>query len=353
MRAAVYFGPKDIRTIDVDDPKITAPHQMLVKVRATSICGSDLHIWRGTLDQAMGKGKSGLGHELSGEVIDKGADVSRFQKGDRVAMAYSASCGECFQCRANNTAHCETTKSAVYGFGVGFGDLNGTQADFMVLPYADTHTLKVDPELSDAEVLCLSCNLPTAVLANKLAEIKIGDSLAIVGLGPTGMMALELAVQRGPGKIFAFDRVKHRRDVARHRYGVEVLEPGETGIATVKEATGGRGVDRVIEMVGSGDSFDLSLALARPGATIAALGVFTDMEHNINLLDVFFRDLSLHMRGFASVWPQMWEAHRMIKEGRVNLEQMFTHKFTLEQTDKAYQIFGNKADNVQKVLITP
>lgn len=115
-----------------------------------------LHIWRGTLDQAMGKGHSTLGHELSGEVIETGAEVGRFSKGDRVSMAYSASCGDCYQCRHHNTAHCQVTKSAVYGFGVGFGDLNGTQAEYMVIPHADAHTIKIDEALTDAQALTLS-----------------------------------------------------------------------------------------------------------------------------------------------------------------------------------------------------
>ena len=353
MKAAVYFGPEDIRTIDVDDPKITEPHQMLVKVRATSICGSDLHIWRGTLDQAMGKGHSTLGHELSGEVVETGAKVGRFKPGDRVSMAYSASCGDCFMCRVGNTAHCETTKSAVYGYGVGFGDLNGTQAEYLVLPYADAHTMKVDDALDDRQALTLSCNLPTAVLANKLVDVQIGESLAVVGLGPTGMMALDLAMKRNPGKVFAFDPVEHRRKAAAGRYGVEALAPGEASVEAVREATGGRGVDKVIEMVGTGESLDLSYQLVRAGGTIAGLGVFTDTEHKMNLLDIFFRDITLHKRGFASVWPEMWEAHRMITEGKITLSEMFTHEFSLDQANEAYRTFADKLDNVEKVVIRP
>lgn len=353
MKAAVYFGPKDIRTVDVDDPKITEPHQILVKVRATSICGSDLHIWRGTLDQAMGKGHSTLGHELSGEVIETGAEVGRFVKGDRVSMGYSASCGDCYQCRHHNTAHCQVTKSAVYGFGVGFGDLNGTQAEYMVIPHADAHTLKIDEALTDAQALTLSCNLPTAVLANKLVDVQIGESLVIVGLGPTGMMALDLATKRGPGKVFAFDPVAHRREAARARYGIEVFEPGEAGVEAVKAATGGRGADKVIEMVGTGESLDLSFSLIRAGGTMAGLGVFTDMAHPVNLLDVFFRDITLHMRGFASVWPEMWNAQRLITEGKITLTEMFTHNFSLDQAGDAYRVFGERLDNVEKVLIRP
>lgn len=353
MKAAVYFGPRDVRTVDVEDPKITEQHQMLVKVRATSICGSDLHIWRGTLDEAMGKGHSTLGHELCGEVVEAGAAVGRFKTGDRVSMAYSASCGDCYMCRVGNTAHCQTTQSAVYGYGVGFGDLNGTQAEYMVIPHADAHTMKVDDALDDRQALTLSCNLPTAVLANKLVDVQIGESLCVVGLGPTGMMALDLAVKRNPGKVFAFDPVEHRRKAAAERYDVETFAPGEEGIEAVKAATAGRGADKVIEMVGTGDSLDLCYQLVRAGGTIAGLGVFTDVEHKLNLLDIFFRDITLHKRGFASVWPEMWEAHRMILEGKITVTEMFTHEFGLDQTNEAYKTFAEKLDNVEKVIIRP
>ena len=139
MKAAVYYGPRDVRIADVESPRIQAEHEMLVKVRATSICGSDLHIYRGTLDGIMEKGKSGLGHELSGEVVEVGKAVGNFKPGDRVTMAYSASCGECHMCRIGQTAHCTTTEKAVYGFGTAFGNLNGTQAEYLVIQIGRAH----------------------------------------------------------------------------------------------------------------------------------------------------------------------------------------------------------------------
>ena len=353
MKAAVYFGPRDIRVADVDQPTLTQPHEMLVRVRATSICGSDLHIWRGALDAIMERGKSRLGHELSGEVVAVGAEVGKFRPGDRVTMAYSVSCGACYQCRLGNTAHCETTRAAVYGFGKLFGDLNGTQAEYLVIPHADAHALRVDPDLTDAQALTLSCNLPTALLANRLLDLQVGDTLAVVGLGPTGLMSLELALRRGPGRVFGFDPVEHRRRYAAERFGIEVYPPGEEGIDAVRAATGGRGADRVIEMVGTAESLELALRLVRAGGTIAALGVFTDTTFNLNLADVFFRDITLHMHGFASVYPYMWEAQRAILTGIIDPEPLFTHRFSLTEVDKAYRTFGERTDGVLKVLITP
>lgn len=197
MKAAVYFGPRQVRCQEVQDAALSQDHAMLVKVRMTSICGSDLHIYRGTLDGIMERGHSRLGHELSGEVVEVGRKVGRFRPGDRVTMAYSASCGECAMCRVGMTAHCLVTNKAVYGFGTAFGGLNGTQAEYLEIPYADAHALKVDDALSDEDALTLSCNLPTAVIASRLLQLEPGQTVAVVGLGPRGLLTVELLLQQG------------------------------------------------------------------------------------------------------------------------------------------------------------
>jgi len=354
MKAAVYYGPKDVRVEEVPDPKIQNPHEMLVKVQGTSICGSDLHIWRGTLDGIMERGKSRLGHELSGQVVEVGRAVGKFKPGDRVSMAYSASCGGCYMCRVGQTAHCEVTQKAVYGFGTAFGDLNGTHAEYMIIPHADGHAMKVEESLSDEQVLSLSCNLPSALIANRLADIQLGETLAVVGLGPTGLMSLELALKRGPGRVFAFEPVTHRRELAKELFGVEVMDSNEEGaVDKVRQATGGRGVDKVIEIVGTPESLQLSLDLVRPGGTVAAIGVFLSDTFNLNLGDVFLRDLTVHMNGFANVQPFMWEAQRMMLDGVVEPAKFFSHRFSLEQAGEAFRLFGEKADGAHKVLITP
>ena len=165
MKAAVYFGPEDIRCTTIPDPVIHHDHEVLVKVTATSICGSDLHLYRGALDPIMEKGNSQTGHELIGEIVQVGRSVGKFRPGDRISMAYSASCGECYMCHVGQTAHCETTQKAVYGFGVPFGNMNGTHAEALILPYADAHAIKVPKEIPDAAALTLSCNLPSAVIS--------------------------------------------------------------------------------------------------------------------------------------------------------------------------------------------
>lgn len=353
MKAAVYYGPKDIRCTQIPDPAIKADHEMLVQVSATSICGSDLHLYRGALDAIMEKGRSQTGHELVGEVVAVGKAVGSFKPGDRVSMAYSASCGECYMCRVGQTAHCETTKKAVYGFGIPFGNLNGTHAEALILPYADAHAIKVPKEIPDEAALTLSCNLPSAVIANRLADIQLGESVALVGCGPTGLMTLDISLQRGPGRVVVFDKVPHRLEAARKK-GVVAVDAGQEGWKEKALAeTGGRGFDKVIEVVGYPETLQMCLDIVRPGGTIAAIGVFCDSSFNLNLADVFLRDITLQMNGFANVQPYMWEALRMMERGVVNPKQYFSHAFSLGNIDKAFATFYQKADGALKMLIKP
>lgn len=353
MKSAIYHGPKDIRCGEAPDPVLTSDHAMLVRVVATSICGSDLHLYRGALDAIMEKGRSPTGHELIGEVIDVGAAVGRFKRGDRVTMAYSASCGDCYMCAVGQTAHCETTNKAVYGFGLPFGDLNGTHAEALIIPHADGHAMKVPASIPDAAALTLSCNLPSAVIANRLADIQVGESVALVGCGPTGLMTLDVALERGPGKVVALDTVAHRVAEASKKGVVGIDASAADWKERALAETGGRGFDKVIEVVGYPETLQMALDLVRPGGTVAAIGVFCDSSFDLNLADVFLRDITLHMNGFANVQPFMWEALRILERGTVDPQQYFTHDFALTEVDRAFSTFHDKADQVVKVLIRP
>lgn len=353
MRASVYYGPEDIRTTDIKDPKLNDDHAMLVEVLATSICGSDLHVYRGALDPMMEKGHSQTGHELIGRVKEIGKDVGRFKPGDRVSMAYSCSCGECYMCNVGQTAHCETTKKAVYGFGVPFGDLNGTHAEALILPHADAHTIKVPDAISDPAALMLSCNLPSAIIANKLADIAPGENVALIGCGPTGLMCLDIALKKSAGTIVAMDKVAHRLSVAAKKGAVPINPSDSDWMEKALAETGARGFDKVIEVVGYPETLQMALDIVRPGGTIAAIGVFCDQEFNLVLADVFLRDITLHMNGFANVQPFMWEGLRLMERGVLSPEEYFSHDFKLDEIHKAYSTFHTKDDNAMKMLIRP
>ncbi len=353
MKAAIYFGPEDIRCTDISVPEIKHPHEILVKVTATSICGSDLHLYRGTLDAIMENGKSQTGHELAGEVLETGNSVKRFQVGDRVTMAYSCSCGECYMCNAGQTAHCETTQKGVYGFGVPFGNLNGTHAELMTIPYADAHAMKIPETVTDAAAVTLSCNLPSAIAANNLADIQPKETVALIGCGPTGLMTLDIIMQKAPGKVAALDRVSHRLNYAEQKGATAINIDNTDWKEQALSLCQGRGFDKIIEVVGSQESLQLALDLIRPGGTIAAIGVFCDQEFNLNLADVFLRDISLHMNGFANVQPFMQKSLGLVERGIVDPSTLFTHEFSLQQINKAFLVFNEKQDNVLKVLIQP
>ncbi|WP_006247049.1 alcohol dehydrogenase [Mycolicibacterium tusciae] len=353
MKAAVYYGPEDIRCTRIEDPVLRAEHEILVEVRATSICGSDLHLYRGALDAAMKRGESQTGHELTGEVVEVGKAVGRFRPGDRVSMAFSVSCDECYMCRVGQTAHCETTQKAVYGFGVPFGDLNGTHAEALVIPHADAHALKIPNTISDVAALTLSCNLPSALIANHIAQIQPGENVAVIGCGPTGLMTLDLVLHRGPGRVVVLDKVPHRLEAA-HQKGAEPIDVREEGWKDKALAeVSGRGFDKVIEIVGYPETLKICLDLVRAGGTVAAIGVFTDPTFDLNLSDMFLRDITLHMNGFANVQPYMWEALRLIERGVVNPEEYFSHTFALSDIDQAFSTFYNKADRAMKMHIRP
>jgi|TARA_R100000049_G_C1956496_1_gene112955 alcohol dehydrogenase len=353
MRASIYYGPEDIRATNIQDPTLNEDHAMLVEVLATSICGSDLHVYRGALDSMMEKGRSQTGHELIGRVKEIGKDVGRFKPGDRVSMAYSCSCGDCYMCNVGQTAHCETTNKAVYGFGVPFGDLNGTHAEALILPHADAHTIKVPAAISDPAALMLSCNLPSAIIANKLADIAPGENVALIGCGPTGLMCLDIALQKSAGTIVAMDKVAHRLNVAAKKGAVPINPSDGDWMEKALAETGARGFDKVIEVVGYPETLQMALDIVRPGGTIAAIGVFCDQEFNLVLADVFLRDITLHMNGFANVQPFMWEGLRLMERGVLSPEEYFSHDFKLDEIHKAYSTFHTKDDNAMKMLIRP
>ena len=353
MKAAIYFGVEDIRCTDISAPEIKHPHEILVQVKATSICGSDLHLYRGTLDAIMENGKSQTGHELVGEVLETGKSVERFRAGDRITMAYSCSCGECHMCNAGQTAHCETTQKGVYGFGVPFGNLNGTHAELMAIPFADAHALKLPETVTDAAAVTLSCNLPSALIANNLADIQPNETVALIGCGPTGLMALDIIMLKAPGKVVAFDSVSHRLFYAEQKGASGINITDADWQKQAMSYSQDRGFDKIIEVVGSQESLQMSLDLIRPGGTIAAIGVFCDQEFNLNLADIFLRDISLHMNGFANVQPFMQKSLSLIERGIVNPSTLFSHEYSLKQINEAFLVFNEKQDNVLKVLIHP
>lgn len=351
MRAAVYHGAGDLRIEEVDDPEVREPTDLVLDVLAASMCGSDLYLYGGEVEELVAPGRTTLGHEVCGTVSAVGSAVSRFRVGDRVTFPYSVSCGTCPMCRVGQTAHCETSGKAIYGYGVAFGDLGGSHAEQVRVPLADSHLELVPPELSDEAAVFLSCNLPAAVIVVEAAAIGVGDTVAAVGCGPTGLLALELARRRTAREIFAIDPVASRRSEAARR-GAIPLTP-EEAVEAIAAATSGRGVDRVLEVAGRASAFDLAVAVARPGGLISGGGVYLERDHPVSLFDLFFKNLDLHLNGFANAKTAQWQAMELLRHGVVDPEPLLSERVSLSELPTAAARFAAREDGVLKLLIRP
>lgn len=356
MRAAVYHGPRDISVEEVPDATIESPDDILVKMITASMCGSDLYLFNGEVEELVQPGHTTLGHEVCGEVIEAGSAVTLFAVGDRVTFPYSVSCGACVSCAAGQTAHCLVSGKAIYGFGTAFGDLGGSHAEFVRVPMADAHAEHVPASVSDEFTPLLSCNLPAAIIAVEGAEIGSNDSVALIGCGPTGLLALQLARACTAGPIFAFDPVDSRRDLAA-TLGATPIPSGpddmEQAVSAVLEATSGVGVDKIIEFAGRGPALSLAVTLARPGGTISGGGVFLEREYPVSLFDLYFKNLRLNLNGFANAKTAMAKAVRAIEEGHVDPTVVMSHHVTLAELPSAAVRFADHEPGFLKMLITP
>ncbi len=352
MKAAVYHGPKDVRIEEIDDPTIEEPTDVIVEMITSSMCGSDLYLYQGEVAEMVAPGRTTLGHEICARVVEVGPKVGRFAVGDRVTFPYSVSCGHCVACNQNQTAHCETSQKAIYGFGVAFGDLGGSQAELVRVPMADGHLVHVPDSISDEAAIFLSCNLPAAIIAVEAAAISPGDNVALLGCGPTGLLAQRLLAQTPAAQIIAIDPVDYRREAAAV-LGAQTLDVDDNTAEAVLEATGGRGVDVVVEFVGRGPALSLAAAITRPGGVISGGGVYLEQDHPTSLFDLFFKNLQLRLNGFANAAIGLPRAQQVIESGTIDPTEVISHRVSLQEFPDAAKAFSEKADGTHKLLITP
>lgn len=353
MRAAVYHGPYDLRVEDVKDASVQELDDAVVKTLVSSMCGSDLYLYGGEAEPLVVPGSTVLGHEITAEVVEVGSSVGRIKVGDRVTFPYSVTCGVCFSCREGQTAHCETTGKAVYGFGPAFGDLVGSHAEYVRIPMADLN-LDVIPEgIADDAGIFLSCNLPAAVIATDAAEIGPTDTVAVLGCGPSGLLAIELAALHNPRQILAFDKLSYRLAAAQARGATPVNVATDDVAAVVAEATAGRGVDKVIEFVGRGDAFAMAISIARPGAIVSGGGVFLEQDYPVSLYEMYLKNLQIKLNGFANAKMGQWRAIKLLQAGKIDPTRLLSHSVSLEELPAAAVGFGHRDDGVFKLAIRP
>ena len=387
MQALTYHGSRDVRVEQVPDPALVAADDIILRVTATAICGSDLHIYRGKIP-AMEDGDI-LGHEFMGIVEEAGSEVTRVKPGDRVVITFVIACGRCFHCMLDEFSACETTNSgrgaimnrkkikppaALFGYSHLYGGVPGGQAEFVRVPNANVGPLPVPDVLGDEQVLFLSDILPTGYQAVLNAGVGPGSSLAIFGAGPVGYMAAACARMLGVETIFMVDHHPYRLEFARRTYGVIPIDFDEQDdpAAMIIEATAGRGVDASIEAVGfeakgsttetvlttlklegsSGHALRQCIAATRRGGTVSVPGVYAGFIHGFLFGDAFDKGLSFKM-GQTHVQAFMPELLEMVGQGRLAPEAIISHRMKLADAARAYEMFEAREDDCRKVVLTP
>ncbi|QSQ31734.1 zinc-dependent alcohol dehydrogenase [Xanthomonas translucens] len=387
MQALTYHGTKDVRVETVPDPVLIDADDILLRVTATAICGSDLHLYRGKIPDLH----SGdvLGHEFMGVVEDVGPEVTRVKQGDRVVIPFVIACGECFHCRLTEYAACETTNTgkgaalnqkgirppaALFGYSHLYGGVAGGQAEYVRVPKANVGPLVVPDALHDEQVLFLSDILPTGYQAALNAGVGQGSTVAIFGAGPVGLMTAACCRMLGAERIFMVDRYQYRLDFAQKTYGViplnfeQIDDPAEIIIGQ----TDGRGVDASIDAVGfeakgstvetvmatlklegsSGTALRQCIAATRRGGTVSVPGVYAGFIHGFLFGDAFDKGLTFKM-GQTHVQRLLPELLEHIGEGRLKPNEIITHRMRLAQAADGYAIFDTKEQDCRKVILTP
>jgi threonine dehydrogenase-like Zn-dependent dehydrogenase len=345
MRATVLNGPRDVSLETVPDPVLPGPEGIIVTVESTAICGSDLHLFH---DAPTGIGIQ-LGHEAIGTVAEVGPHVRNFAPGDRVLVSGVIGCGTCGPCLAGQPNVCLNDKAAAFGT---VPDLPGGQAEAMAVPFADVFALRIPENVADEEAVLLTDILPTGYLGALRASIRPGATVAVIGLGPVGIMALQCAALFGPARILAVDQVPERLARA-ERLGAEPIDATSVpGSAQVMEATAGRGADSVIEAVGADATVLDAVSCAASGGTVSIVGVNLSLALPFPMGLVFLKSLTVRTI-FAPVpgtWPSLVP---LVQAGRLQLVDTFTHRMQLSQVAEAYDLFDSRRDGVLKVLLLP
>ncbi|OOP65050.1 alcohol dehydrogenase [Arthrobacter sp. SRS-W-1-2016] len=350
MKALVYGGPGQKSWTDVPDPLVIHPTDAIVRIDTTTICGTDLHILKGDVP-AVQEGRV-LGHEGVGTVTEVGSSVTGFRTGDRVLVSCIKSCGHCGNCKKGLYSHCSGEEGQA-GTGWIFGHLiDGTQAEYVRVPYADNSLYKLPQGVTDDQAVMLSDILPTAFeIGVQAGRIKPGDVVAVVGAGPIGLAAIATSGLHGAATIIAIDPDEGRLARAREFGATGAVNPsGPAWISDVMSYTDGAGVDVAIEAVGIPDTFDMALRLVRPGGNVANIGVH-GKSVELRLQDLWIRNINISM-GLVNTntTPMLL---RLVAQHKIPAEKFATHHFALAQIIDAYDTFSRAAEtHALKVILS-
>ncbi|MDM0108813.1 zinc-dependent alcohol dehydrogenase [Variovorax sp. J22R24] len=387
MQALTYQGSKNVRVETVTDPVLMAEDDILLRVTATAICGSDRHIYRGKIP--MMKDGDILGHEFMGVVEDAGRGVTGLQRADRVVIPFVIARGSCFYCSKTLFASCEATNpgrgaiinkksstpgAGLFGYSHLYGGDPGGKAEFVRVPKANVGPLKIPDALSDEQVLFLSDILPTGYQAAVNAQLGPGSSVAIFGAGPVGLMSAACARFLGAEQIFMIDHHDDRLAFASATYGAVPInfDKDDDPAETIPKATGGHGVDATIDAVefeakgsaletaltavklegSSGKALRQCIAATRRGGVVSVPGVYAGFIHGFLFGDAFEKGLIFKM-GQTHAQRYMPVLLEHIGNGRLKAEVIITHRMRLADAARGYEIFEKKEEDCRKVVLTP
>jgi threonine dehydrogenase-like Zn-dependent dehydrogenase len=389
MRAICWYGATDVRTETVPDPQIINPRDVILKVTATSICGSDLHIYDGYIP-TMQPGDI-IGHEFMGEVVDTGREVQKLKVGDRVVVSSIIGCGHCHYCTSQQWSLCDNSnpnawlQEKVFGFGTGgifgyshlFGGYAGAQAEYVRVPFAEHGAIKVPDGISDEKILPISDAVPTGYMGADMCDIQPGDIVAVWGAGPVGQFAMQSAYMLGAEKVIAIDRVPERLAMAQERSNAEIINYEEVDAGeALKEMTGGRGPDACIDAVGLEahgmglegfyDKAKQALRLetdrapvlrqmivaCRKGGTVSIMGVYGGFIDKMPMGAAFNKGLTLKM---GQMHGQRYIPMLIDKviNGELDPSFVFSHSLSLEESKRGYELFKHKTEHCTKVVFKP
>ena len=345
MRALVYHGPGRKAWEEVPEPEITDDGDVIVRVDATTICGTDLHILAGDVPEVR-PGRV-LGHEAVGTVEEAGDGIQTVAIGDRVLVSCISACGTCRFCREGRYGQCLCGGGWILGHTI-----DGTQAEYVRVPFADTSTFRIPAGLTDDEALMLADILPTGYEVGVLAGgVRPGDVVAIVGAGPVGLSAITCAQLFSPSHIVAIDRSDARLDAAK-QFGADITvnNSREDPLAVIKDLTERLGADVSIEAVGTPGTFELAVKLIRPGGRIANIGVHGKAAA-LHLEDEWMKDITITTGQVdTSSTPTLMH---LVTTGQIDAKRFVTHHFSLDEFDKAYDVFARAADtSALKVVLS-
>jgi 2-desacetyl-2-hydroxyethyl bacteriochlorophyllide A dehydrogenase len=344
MRAVTYQAPGEVRVEEKPDPEVGSPDEAVVRVEATGVCGSDLHLYHGRIKIEQG---FTLGHEYVGTVVAAGDDVTSVKEGDRVLGAFLTACGECFFCRRGLFHKCD--RGRVFGHGSTLGSLQGAQADLLLVPRADM-TLRPVPEgLSDDVALFAGDVMGTGYHAVQALELEPGGSVAVLGLGPVGLCAVQVAKAAGAETVVAVDSVEERLRMA-ESFGAQPVHLTEDDVrGVVKEATEGRGVDGAVDAVGNPQALDMACRLARKAGVVSATGVYsTPIDLHMGI--VWIKSLTLRT-GQANVIAHLDPVLERLASGELDPSPLVTRHMSLDEAPEAYEIYDRH--EALKIVMRP